>query len=192
MPVAGCLLTGGSSRRLGIPKATLLLDGERLVDRATRALKSVCSPVLEVGPGYGSLPSVREDPPGEGPLSGLIAGAVQLAADGYSGPIVLLAVDLPFAESRLLEWLAAHPSTDSVVPRVDGVAQSLCARYTARATEIGAELLSRGEHSMRALLDAAVITYLDEDAWGVVAEPRAFLDVDTADDAARAGVQAPK
>ncbi|MEU8796571.1 nucleotidyltransferase family protein [Spirillospora sp. NPDC048819] len=46
---AGLLLAAGEGRRLGRPKATLELDGERLVDRGVRMLRDAgCSPVLVV------------------------------------------------------------------------------------------------------------------------------------------------
>ncbi|CNE61404.1 putative MobA-like protein [Mycobacterium tuberculosis] len=46
---AGLLLAAGEGRRLGRPKATLELDGERLVDRGVRTLRDGgCSPVLVV------------------------------------------------------------------------------------------------------------------------------------------------
>lgn len=46
---AGLLLAAGEGSRLGMPKATLELDGERLVDRGVRTLRDGgCSPVLVV------------------------------------------------------------------------------------------------------------------------------------------------
>ncbi|TYK47898.1 nucleotidyltransferase family protein [Actinomadura decatromicini] len=46
---AGLLLAAGEGSRLGRPKATLELDGERLVDRGVRMLRDAgCSPVLVV------------------------------------------------------------------------------------------------------------------------------------------------
>ncbi len=47
--VAGLLLAAGEGRRLGRPKALVELDGERLVDRGVRLLRSAgCGPVLVV------------------------------------------------------------------------------------------------------------------------------------------------
>src|SRR5437667_3809066 len=47
--VAGLLLAAGEGRRLGRPKALVELDGERLVDRGVRLLRSAgCRPVLVV------------------------------------------------------------------------------------------------------------------------------------------------
>lgn len=48
-PPAGVLLAAGEGSRFGRPKATLELDGERLVDRGVRMLRDAgCSPVLVV------------------------------------------------------------------------------------------------------------------------------------------------
>ena len=70
-PTAGILLTGGRSRRMGVDKATLVLDGETLAVRAGRRLAAACAPTLEVGDGLSGLPSLREWPPGSGPLAAL-------------------------------------------------------------------------------------------------------------------------
>src|SRR3954468_1318664 len=100
--VAGLLLPGGASRRMGRDKALLEVGGQRLVDRAATALAAVADPVLEVGPGWSVLPAVREDPPGSGPLAAVVAGAAALRAGGHDGPVIVLAVDMPFVTVELL------------------------------------------------------------------------------------------
>jgi len=55
-PVAGVVLAAGAGRRFGGPKALVVLDGERLVDRAVRLLQSGrCDPVIVVS---GAVPLV--------------------------------------------------------------------------------------------------------------------------------------
>jgi len=189
--VAGLLLTGGASRRFGIDKATLVVDGERLADRVARVLTSVAAPVLEVGVGHTTLPAVREDPPGDGPLAAVAAGATALQARGSLDPVIVLAVDLPFADAAFLEWLASHPAETSVVPVVDGVAQSLCARYAVDALGSAVALVRAGERSMRALLDAVPVHEAHEGEWCTAATRRTFADVDTRDDAAALGLWPP-
>jgi molybdopterin-guanine dinucleotide biosynthesis protein A len=190
-PVGGVLLTGGASTRFGAPKALLDARGERLVDRTARVLAEVAAPVVEVGPGYSALAATREDPPGEGPLAALAAGAAWLDAAGSEGAFLVVAVDLPLLSSDLLHWLADRPGSGTVVPRVDGIAQSLCGRYARDAGALAAALLAAGERSVRALLAASSVEYVDEDAWGGVAPRAVFTDVDTPADAARAGLEDP-
>ncbi|MSO79529.1 MAG: molybdenum cofactor guanylyltransferase [Acidimicrobiia bacterium] len=191
MRVGALLLTGGASRRLGIAKSTLLRDGESLADRGARVLVATCDLVLEVGSGASALPVVREDPPGSGPLSAVDAGAAELGARGHEGPVLVLAVDLPFVEPALLAWLASHPARDTVVPRVDGNAQSLCARYSAEALAVAEQLVAEGEQSMRSLLAAVPVAFQDEEQWGAVCDAQAFADVDTMADLERLGLSKP-
>ncbi len=188
---AGLLLTGGASTRLGVDKAELRRDGERLADRTARLLASVCTVAVEVGPGVSALPAVREDPPGSGPLAALVAGADALAAWGVEAPVLVLGVDLPFVERPLLEWLAARPGSGTVVPRVGGSPQPLCARYGWGDLAVAARLRRDGAAAMRTLLDAVAVTYVDEDAWGTVTDRSGFDDVDTPDAVTRAGLEWP-
>jgi molybdopterin-guanine dinucleotide biosynthesis protein A len=188
---AGLLLTGGASSRLGVPKAELRRAGERLADRGARVLGAVCAPAVEVGPGCSPLPAVREDPPGAGPLAAVVAGGAALAERGATGPVLVLAVDVPFVDVELLAWLAEHPGLGSVVPRVAGRAQPLCARYAPADLALAADLLAGGATALRALLTAADVTYADEEGWGGVATGRTFLDVDTPEAVAQAGLEWP-
>jgi molybdopterin-guanine dinucleotide biosynthesis protein A len=182
------LFTGGASRRLGSPKAELTIDGERLADRNARVLLEVCDVVLEVGPGYSVLPSIREEPAGSGPLAALVAGGDALAARGAATRFLVLAVDLPFAARALLERLRDHAAAGVVVPRVDGMAQPLCARYTNEALATARALLSDGARAMRSLLDAVSVTWVDDDELRAVVSANSLADVDTPEDAARWGI----
>jgi molybdenum cofactor guanylyltransferase len=188
---AGLLLTGGTSSRLGVAKAELRRDGERLADRGARLVASVCTVALEVGPGVSPLPAVREDPPGAGPLAALVAGADALARSGGRRPVLVLAVDLPFVEVPLLRWLVEHPAPGTVVPRADGRPQPLCARYAAADLTVAAALRAGGAAAMHDLLAAVPVTYEDEPRWDAVATAAAFTDVDTPDAVRRAGLTGP-
>jgi molybdopterin-guanine dinucleotide biosynthesis protein A len=191
-PVAGLVLTGGASRRLGIPKATLRVAGESLAGRTVRVLGTVADPVLEVGPGYAAPDPVREPEPGRGPLVALVAGAAALAARGVGDRAVLVvAVDLPGLDPALLTLLAAAPPADVVVPRVAGRDQVLCARYSPAALARAAGLVDAGERSVRSLLGAGSVLRLDEADWGAVTTGACFVDVDTPEDAHAVGLEAP-
>ena len=192
MSTAALLLTGGASRRLGTDKARLVVDGERLVDRLARLLLAECTPVLEVGPGYGSLSAVREEPPGAGPLAAVAAGAEALDAGGHVGPVIVMAVDLPGVTAELVAWLRAHPTSASLVPVVDDVAQVLCARYSADALGRVSGLVERGKRSMHALVEVTTVHRAGIVEWGPVADAAAFVDVDSRAEAAAAGIDLPR
>lgn len=185
---AALLLTGGSSRRMGAPKAEITWRGERLADRAARVLTAVCDPVMEVGPGYTALPAAVEEPPGGGPLAALVAGHHELVRRGArDGPIVVLAVDLPFVGPELVRLLADWPGDGTVVPTADGHLQVLCARYGIGVVGTAAGLLAEGRRSLVGLIDRVPAEIVGETRWRAVAGANAhsFADVDTPDDVAR-------
>jgi molybdenum cofactor guanylyltransferase len=182
--MAGVLLTGGASRRMGTDKARLVVGGETFAARTARVLQEVCDPVIEVGPGVSGLPAVEEDPAGAGPLVALLAG---VGALGNPRAVVLLACDLPFVEPALLRLLVEWPGWATVVPVVDGRFQYACARYGTAAFTEAAAALQTGVSSLRAVAGSDC-EYLTEAQWGPVVPARAFADIDTPDDLERLGL----
>jgi molybdopterin-guanine dinucleotide biosynthesis protein A len=190
--IAGVLLTGGASRRMHTDKASIVWRGETLAARAGRVLGEVCTPVLEIGSGLSGLSSVREDPPGSGPLAALVAGARAIEGTGRSpggstGPILLLACDLPFVEAPVLRLIAGQPGSGSVVPRVSGRLQFACARYGRDVIERAKLALDAGERSLRAVVEGNC-TELSEAEWALVGPANSFADVDTPEDLRRLGL----
>jgi molybdopterin-guanine dinucleotide biosynthesis protein A len=191
MATAGILLTGGRSRRLGVDKARLVLDGETLADRAARRLAAVCSPVVEAGDGVSALPARREEPAGAGPLAALAAAGAWLRERGHGGPAILLAVDLPRVDEPFLRWLRDRPGEPTTVLRVDGRLQPVCARYGPDALVAAGSLVAGGVRALHELLDVVDHDEVEEDEWRNVAAPDSFLDVDTPADAERLGIDLP-
>jgi molybdopterin-guanine dinucleotide biosynthesis protein A len=191
MRTAGLLLTGGTSRRLGTDKARLVLDGETLAARATRTLSVVCTPVLEVGQGVTTLPSIRERPAGGGPLTAIAAGGEALRERGHHGPAIVLAVDFPNVTASLLELLRDWPGEPTVVPSDRGQLQVACARYGGDALLAAQSLVIGGVRALRALLDVVEFDAVSEPTWHAVTAPDAFVDVDTPADAAALGIELP-
>lgn len=183
---AGLLLSGGTSKRMGVDKAAIRFGGERLAERAARALVGACPLAIEVGPGWSRLPALRENPPDQGPLCAIAAGWSALRGRGHFGPVVVLAVDLPHVTGEFLTYLARHPGTGSIVPLVEGRAQPLCARYSPGALSLAGELVATGARSMFALLERVEVLWLLEDAWQGVASGSALDDVDRPEDLATA------
>ena len=188
---AGILLTGGRSRRLGVDKATLLLDGETLAHRAARRLCAACSPVIEVGDGVSGLTAVREAPAGDGPLAALAAAGSCLRGSGHDEAAVVLAVDLPLVDENFLDWLRDRPGAPTVVLRVGGRLQPVCARYGPDALVAAVSLVVGGVRALHDLFDVVDHDVVEEDEWRAVATLDTFLDVDTPDDAERLGIRIP-
>lgn len=186
--VAGLVLTGGSSRRMGRDKAALPIGGRSLAARVAACLSDVVAPVLEVGPGRSGLRVAPEDRPGAGPLTALVAGWRALTAGGHRGPVVVVACDLPRVSDPLLRLIASYPGSGSVVPVVDGRPQPLCARFSASALAHGAAIVGAGGQSLGPLLEHPDVRWLEPSQWSRVADSADFADVDTPADLARLGL----
>ena len=111
MGVAGLVLAAGEGRRFGGPKAPVVIDGERLVDRAVRVLREGgCEPVYVVlGAWVGEVPGaiVVVNPDwAEGMGSSLRVGLGAMDADR----VVVTLVDLPGLTPAAVARMVAEPA----------------------------------------------------------------------------------
>jgi CTP:molybdopterin cytidylyltransferase MocA len=111
--VAGLVLAAGAGRRFGGPKAIALLDGERLVDRATRLVRDGgCTPIVVVS---GAVPLevagarvVANTRWATGMGSSLRVGLAAARESDATGVVVVL-VDTPWVGvDAVRRLLAAH------------------------------------------------------------------------------------
>lgn len=196
--VAGIVLAGGRSRRMGRNKALLPLPDDSsltFVERLASLLAEICSEILLVardeanGKEYLSVSRkqnwrlVYDQIPDQGPLMGLYSG---LLASTFSHALVL-AVDLPFVQPALLSWLSAFPLTDKVLlPRVQGIPQVLLARYPRAILPTIEACLRAGRKDPRALLEKVVVRFLEEEQLRAI-DPglRSFVNINTPEDFSR-------
>jgi molybdenum cofactor cytidylyltransferase len=120
-PIAGIILSGGASRRMGTPKALLLFKNETFLDRLIRVLSSVCDPIVVVvgrhadqirsGVERGREVLFAENPdPDRGMLSSLQCG-LALVPDAARAAM-FVPVDHPNIEVSTVETLAARFHSD--------------------------------------------------------------------------------
>jgi molybdopterin-guanine dinucleotide biosynthesis protein A len=173
---------------MGFDKASIRVDGRPAAARAASLLSSVADPVWEVGPSHCRLPHVREDPPGSGPVGAVAAGWKALTAAGHRGPVLVLACDLPLMTTELLQWLAEVPTESTVIPRVDGRAQPLCARWSAADLHRLVEFFDSGYRAFKTMYDKLDIAWVDDREWGAAASARTFSDADAPEDLERLGI----
>ncbi|MBZ5535091.1 MAG: molybdenum cofactor guanylyltransferase [Acidobacteriia bacterium] len=136
LPIAGFVLAGGKSSRMGEDKALIEVSGQTLVARSLGLLKSVCESTTLIGPrdrysGLGLDVEIVEDAVEPcGPLGGILTGLRHSKHD-YA---LFLACDLPFMTDRFLRYLvgAAMVEKPDIVVPVDGSGeyQPLCAAYS--------------------------------------------------------------
>src|SRR5437870_2365561 len=148
MNVAGIVLCGGQSKRMGRPKAWLPFAGEIMLPRVVRLLGEAVSPILVVAAPDQDVPPlpreveiVRDEEKGRGPLQGLAAGLARLA--GHADAAYLSSCDVPFLHPafvrRLIELLGDHAIC---VPKVGEYHHPLAAIYRLEVAATVAELLA--------------------------------------------------
>jgi molybdenum cofactor guanylyltransferase len=155
--LGGIVLAGGAGRRLGRPKASVVLDGRTLVERAVATLRPHGSSLVVVGRPEVELPPldavVCSDRPGpDAPLNALATGLAALD----TGDVLVLACDLPCAQPVVARLARTRSGTAAVArDRSSRRWQPLCARYPRRAAlEVCERLLASGEMRLLPLIEA--------------------------------------
>lgn len=106
--VAGLVLAGGQSRRMGQDKADIAYGPNTLREHMRHVLgKSGLSPVLISHPD-----ALQDHFPGSGPLAGIHAGCIAL--NGKAEQIIIVPVDMPALTPDLLGQLASAPAEASI------------------------------------------------------------------------------
>jgi len=153
--LAGAVLAGGASSRMGRDKARLRLAGVPLWRRQLRVLQDAgAAPVLLVQragqrpPARGVL-VVNDRIPGAGPLAGLHAA---LAATDARW-LAVLAVDMPAIDPAWFAWLRTfcRPGVGAAARHAGG-SEPLAAIYPREALAVVSARLARGERSLQGLV----------------------------------------
>jgi molybdopterin-guanine dinucleotide biosynthesis protein A len=180
-PYDAVVLAGGGARRLdGADKPGLVIGGRALVAWVGTAVAGADRLVL-VGPERPELPdaiTVREDPPGGGPVPALRAGLARVGAPW----VAVLAADLPFLRAGHVDELrrAAYERTGAVLTDDDGRAQWLAGVW--RTAHLAAALEDYRAGSLRGLMEPLGPAYV---RLPPAARP-AWYDCDTPADAEKA------
>ena len=165
--VGGIVLAGGAGRRLGRPKAGVVVDGRTLVERAVETLRPHCASLLVVSRPEVELPALDVmvccDRPGpDAPLNALATGLAALD----TGDVLVLACDLPCAPP-VVARLARSPSGTAAAARDRSSRQwqPLCARYPRLAAlEVCERLLASGGTRLLPLIEALEPSPIDATA----------------------------
>jgi molybdopterin-guanine dinucleotide biosynthesis protein A len=156
--IAGAVLCGGRSSRMGSDKALIPVEGVPMARRVADALRAGgCDIVEAIGGDRDALVrigfDVIDDPrQGEGPLAGVLAA---LEAWPTADAVVVVACDLPYlGGGTVAALLAALRSDDQVVAAVGTTdrIQPLCVAWRPSASSPIAAAMAAGERSVHAVL----------------------------------------
>lgn len=158
-PIAGAVLAGGASRRMGRTKALVDVGGVPMAQRVASALAAGgCSDIAIVGGSTAELaaldvPVVADDAPGEGPLGGVITALHHFTAASH---VLVAACDLPLLDAatvqKLLQAARAHPGHAAIVAHTDRIEPVLVVWNRASAGDLDA-LFAAGERAVHRVLE---------------------------------------
>lgn len=153
MTLGVIILTGGRSRRMGADKAALDWAGARAVDLLADIARTLgAAAIVSAGARDYGLPIAAENPPGGGPVAGVMAGARALAG---CDRVLVLAVDAPTITADDVAPLLAAPSPGAAY---EGLHLPLVVDLAALPAEAGAGW------PMGRLVDATGVARLDPPA----------------------------
>jgi molybdopterin-guanine dinucleotide biosynthesis protein A len=191
MQASAIILAGGTSRRIGVSKARLMIGGISMLERVARAVGAVCDETIvaggqesaEVWPQLGA--EWVDDPPDiAGPVAGLIAG-LRVARNDIC---LVVACDMPFLNPELLaHLLESSVGHDAAVPRINSRAQSLHAAFSRNCLRRLEALVVSGSPSMQSILERLDVHWVDETTCRSI-DPMGLssFNVNTPDDLKRA------
>lgn len=148
MTVAGIILCGGQSRRMGRAKAWLPFGDELMLPRIVRLVGEVATPLVVVAAPGQDLPAlppevtiVRDEQEGRGPLQGLAAGLK--AIRGRADAAYVSSCDVPLLQPTFIRRMIELRGDRAIcVPRTDGFFHPLSAVYRAEVLETVEHLLA--------------------------------------------------
>jgi molybdopterin-guanine dinucleotide biosynthesis protein A len=157
MTVAGAVLCGGSSRRMGVDKALIEIDGVPMAERVARILVAVgCDPVVFVG-GDSALAEVgrRHVPdlyPGDGPVGGVVTA---LSALRDADAVVVAACDLPDLDVDAVRAVMGTAEDRAEIRVADSgrVEPALACWPTFRRSQIESQFLG-GQRALHRVIEA--------------------------------------
>lgn len=190
LPISGVVLAGGQSRRLGTNKAVVEIGGVPLIERVLAHLRRLSDDLLIVTnepETYRSLGGrlVGDEWPGMGSLGGIYSG---LRAARHERGLVV-ACDMPFLNSRLLQWMIdLSREYDVVMPRFDdGRMEPLHAVYGRACLGPMEAQLRQGDLRIINILPHLRVRYLAQSEIDAL-DPQhlSFFNVNTQEDLERA------
>lgn len=160
LSVAGLVLCGGRSSRMGVPKLSLPFGPELMLLRVVRLLSEVVTPVIvvaapdqEVPPLPAQAELIRDSGGGRGPMEGLAPGLRALI--GRADAAYVTGCDVPLLVPGFVRYMiAALGDAEIAVPQIDEFPHPLAAVYRTRVVSQVEQLLAAGRLRPVFLFDA--------------------------------------
>jgi len=186
--MTGIILSGGKSSRMGLNKAFLEINGERLIDRTVKLFRQLFSevilvtnePLLYLDQDIALVTDIYK---GKGPMGGLYSGLFYASFDHA----FLCACDIPYLNVEFIRYMTGKASEyDVVVPETADGFHPLHAIYSRRCLPSIKSLLIRDSLKMTGCFKGMRVLYIPESVIrSFDPECRMFLNINTEQDLQR-------
>ena len=186
--MTGIILSGGKSSRMGLNKAFLEINGERLIDRTVKLFRQLFSevilvtnePLLYLDQDIALVTDIYK---GKGPMGGLYSGLFYASFDHA----FLCACDIPCLNVEFIRYMTGKASEyDVVVPETADGFHPLHAIYSRRCLPSIKSLLIRDSLKMTGCFKGMRVLYIPESVIrSFDPECRMFLNINTEQDLQR-------
>jgi molybdopterin-guanine dinucleotide biosynthesis protein A len=192
--IAGFILAGGASSRMGKDKALLEISGIPLIIRTAERAEPLVSKVMIVGDpqkyGHLRLQVIPDQPISGSPIEerspGPLAGIATALSASNSSWNLILACDLPYLTTEWLRWLISRqrsPEAQAIVPRTQRGLEPLAALYHRDCFTPIAAALSRGTRKVTDALAELRVAVVEEPEWSLLdPERRVLRNMNTPED----------
>lgn len=161
--IAGAILAGGKSSRMGSDKALLTLDGKTLIQVLTESLSSMLEDVMIIADhGYRyeflNIPSFPDTYKNCGPLGGIHSALTNSEAE----KVLIVSCDTPSVSLEVLQLLLRKSgSEDALIVKQGETVQPLCGLYRRHCLPIIEEELRGQRLAVMGFLDKVQTSVLD-------------------------------
>ena len=185
--VSGVVLAGGKSTRMGRDKRCLPWNGVKLLDSICAVMDQLFDELIVVTAVSDyelrsvSVRSITDEIPGKGSIGGLFSGILH-GKNPYS---FVVACDMPYLHSEVVERICLSPPADIVVVNLLQGVQPLHARYSKKCLPYLEEMIRKDHLKIQELLVNPALSsiVLDESQFSDL-DPhlRSFINVNTPSD----------
>ncbi len=154
--VAGAVLAGGHSSRMGRNKALISVGGKPMIQTITNTMCQLFAEVVIISDQRGSyqflgLPIIHDIHKDLGPIGGIHAALTELDTPAA----FIMGCDTPFVSTEIVEYIVNYPADAPVkAALVDTTIQPLCALYRRDCLPVINDQICRGTRKLSDLLNS--------------------------------------
>lgn len=182
--MVSAILAGGENRRFPSLKGFIEVEGSPIIVRNLALLRKVSERVVistNQPERYFHLgaPMAGDVIRDSGPMGGIVSLFLATRAE----ELLISACDMPFIHIDIIKYIIKSRSGQATVPVIGGEPEPLLAVYTREASGVMERELREGQRSLRRMLNALDVTYIDEDRLRQI-DPtgRSFVNINTPED----------